>query len=194
MKNPLKLKVLWDFIMRHPDNRAQAPFVAAAALVFAGILSFLWMPEAISRGTVMDRMKALDENIARINSDTRSAALYSGLSDEAGWVEDRISTNAGEGDIIMKINSVAKQAGIKLSVENAAREKDPPAGFEAGSQSLVLTGSYIGLRRFIYGLGGVDVLTVIRKARIERAGRQPGAVKAWIDLAYFRKNAGRGAR
>jgi hypothetical protein len=174
--------------MRHPDNRAQVPALAAALLLAAALFSFLWMPEALYRGGIMKRINGMEKNMDKIKGDTRTAALYLVLSDEADWLEKRAANGTGDGDILMNINNLARRAGIKLSVENASEDKDPPAGFEAGLQSLVLTGNYAGLRRFVYGLENLEVLTVIRKARIERTGKTPGNVKAWIDLVYYKKN------
>lgn len=187
MKRSGRFRIFISYIMKHPENRVQVPVVAAALAIFTGIFLFFWMPEFFYISGMANRIKALEENIKKVSSDRQAAVLYTGLSDESAWIEKRISTGAGEGDILMNVNSIARQAGMKLSVENAAKENEPPAGYEVGSQSLVLTGSYGGLRRFIYNLETMDVLTVLRKARVERTGKEPGNIKAWIELVYYKR-------
>jgi hypothetical protein len=180
--------------MKHPSNRLLTLVITVAFLMCTGVFSFFWMPEAVSHGNITGRIKKAEEGILKIKSDNQAALIYAGLSAEADSMEKKASSDAGEGDILMKINSAARQSGIKLSVENAAREKEPPAGYEGGTQSLVITGNYSGLRRFIYNIENMDVLTVLRKVRIERTGRTPGNIKAWVELAYYRKLAKAGVK
>lgn len=117
--------------------------------------------------------------------------VYKNVSQEVSVLEKKLSFAGTKGELSARINVLAGSSGLKLSMEDSGSQKETIQGYDITVQEITVSGRYAGLRAFLSGLENFDTVTAIRKIKIEKDDRNPGMVKADIQLAIYKKSAGR---
>ena len=191
MKPGRSIHAMFGFIMRHPSNRASLPVLLAAVLAAAGVFSICWAPQGLSYSSLEKRYGVKTAQIKRAKTGLAVEDAYKNVSQEVSVLEKKLSFAGTDGELSAGINVLAGSSGLKLSMEDSGSQKETIQGYDITVQEITVSGRYAGLRAFLSGLENFYTVTAIIKIKIEKDDRNPGMVKADIQLAIYKKSAGR---
>jgi Tfp pilus assembly protein PilO len=182
---------MFDFIMRHPANSSSVPLLSVIAAVAVAVFFIFWVPQWVAYSSLEGRFTEKTGQIRKTKNDLAVEVLFKNASEQVSALEAKLSCRRTEGELSARINTLAKSSGLKLSIENSGGQKESVQGYDVMTQEITVTGGYQGLRSFLAGLENFDVVTAIRKLKIEKDDRKPGLVKATLQLAVYKKGSGK---
>ena len=189
MTNMKKLMVTIKYMMKHPVNRMQVPVLTAVAGISLIILCAYWLPAWISHSSVKSKITQAKQMIQDSKNSQMINDAYTQSSETVSVIQKKLASQSTTGDIISKINELARINKMALSIENSNNKDEVLSGYELSVLDISVRGSYQGFRSFISGLEKFDSMIVMRRVKIEREPKQGGMVKAAVKTAIYRKTS-----
>lgn len=191
MKLRQRIYATFNFIMRHPANRASAPILLMLVLTVIAVFSICWLPQWISYSSLETKFRQKMEQVNKTKTELAVQAVFKKTLEQVSVIETKLSCHSTEGELSARINSLARLARLKLSIENSGSQKESIQGYDILEQEITVNGSYQGVRSFLTGLENFDTITSIRKLKIENDDRRPGLVKASLQLVVYKRASGK---
>lgn len=176
---------LWSAV-RYPKVRWALAALALAGTLDAGVTAFAWAPAWIRHGRLEGELRRAREEEREAVEAEKAAHRYGNLAGRVRALTTRWEAPVGQAEVIRSLDDLAARCGLKiLSRDFDVSGDEPREASPAFRQTLVVSGPYASVRRFMVGMEDLPTLTVVRQVRMDRREEGAGGVQATFLISTF---------
>ncbi len=177
--------------LKHPAVKRAAWALLGMAGLDLLLLAAFFGPAAWRHARLEDEIAGERRSRLEGMRGEETASDYARLSKAAMVLEGKWRRNADQAGLVESLGRLSAQCGLKV-VSQDFIVTDSKGGGKIFKQNLSLAGGYPGLRKFLRGTDNLPNLTVVERARFERASDKGDGVRATLELWTFSHPAGKG--
>ncbi|HXL73968.1 MAG TPA: GspMb/PilO family protein [bacterium] len=185
------LAAVLDFIgeaLGHPKVKRAAWAAAGLLTLDFLVLAFVWYPAAQVHFGLQREISRYHQAREDASRAEESAEIYANLEKRVKVLDVKWNYSVTQSDLIGSLGSLASKNRLKI-VSQDFDAVSPQSGGNLFKQNLSLDGSYPALRHFLADLEALPTLTVVKQARLERAGVEGSQVRANLELATYSQSS-----